>query len=200
MQKSIFSTKDFDGLRYPVFTTPIDKIVGLRGLGVERIVRPDKDRLIKYAMSLYDRRSPLIKSFTDISVRKKEAAIAAGYNLDKDSEIIEALYDLSDEDLQMLVIAFLKDQNIRYWTLIVSNEQAFYELNKALLSEVQLGDKGEKDMLQALQIKGKIMDECDKIAERLESYYSKVFGDDDLSNKARQMKKFTPESMAKRDV
>jgi hypothetical protein len=195
MQKSIFDpTKDFSGLKYNVFATSPEKVVGLSVLGVDKIVRPDKTKLIRYVMAMYDQRSPLIKSITDINQRKREAAIVSGYDL-SDAKL-KAIFDFTDEDLVNLVLEFLKDQNSFYWSMIVSNEQAFLEYQKALLSEVSL--EKDKDKLQSLQIKGKLMEECHKIAERVEGYYAKIFGDKEVSDKAKEKNRFTPEMMANR--
>lgn len=195
MGKPIFNTKDFTDLKYKVFEKEPSKIKELSVLGFDKINRPDKDNLIRYVMAMYDQRSPVIRVFTDLAMRKKESAIVSGYDLDKDQAILTGLFDMTDTDLQELTMAFLKEENIFEWSMIVSNEQVFYELQKALITEVVAESK---DKLQSLQLKGKIMDECDTIAERVARYYQKVFGDEELANKAKQTKKFTPESQAKR--
>jgi hypothetical protein len=223
MKAQIFDTKkDFTELKYRVFDAsgPLFGENGVKGLEKFTIAntdRVDRDKLIRYTMALYDKKSPLIKLMTDLGLRKKEAAALAGYDLDADTieglsitisstdedgepivrpATLEDLYDFVDPDLQTLVTEFLIDQNDFYWSMIVSNTQTFYEYQKALLSEVVLVES-EKDRLQSLQIKGKLMDDCEKIAERVEVYYQKVFGDNKIAEKARS-KNFTPESMARR--
>jgi hypothetical protein len=208
MQKTIFKnpSEDFKDLKYQVFAVEanlLDRIPELRPYAEllaesESLGRPDIDKLIRYTMVLYDKRSPAIKQFSNLQLRKNEAAIAAGYDLQSDAKILEKLFDFTDKELQILAIEFLKDQNDMYWCMITSNEQTFYEYQKALLSEVTLFTT-EKDKLSALQIKAKLMDDCDTIAERVESYYGRVFGDGDANKKAKEQRSFTPEGMANRN-
>jgi hypothetical protein len=208
MQSTIFKDPkiDFKDLKYPVFSVEanlLDKIPQLKPYAEllatqESIGRPDIDKLIRYVMVLYDKRSPLIKQFSNLQLRKTEAAIVSGYNIEKDAGIIEKLFDFTDKQLQVLAIEFLKDQNDMYWSMIVSNEQTFYEYQKALLSEVTLFTT-ERDKLSALQIKAKLMDDCDTIAERVDTYYHRVFGEGDVNTKAKQKRSFTPENIANRN-
>lgn len=200
--KSMFDiTKDFNNLKYNVFASnKLSDCRGIERLGVNEIVRPDKLKLIRYAMVLYDAKSILVKNIQDVNQRKREAAVLAGYDLEKDSSVLEELFDMTDTDLQLIVINFLKDQNSFYWSMIVSNEQTFYEYQKALISEVKLMDK-DKDRLQALAIKSKLMEDCDAITTRIIGYYTKVFRDDEIIEIVQNTRRYTPESMAKnRDV
>jgi hypothetical protein len=202
--KVLFAKKDFKDLKYGVFSVE-KNILGIKELRDYYVListqgnkdRSDLDCLVRYTMALYDKKSPLIKQLTNIGQRKNEAALVAGYDLIKDREVLEKLFDFTDPDLQLLAITFLKDQNDMYWSMIVSNEQTFYEYQKALISEV-VSYKDDKQKMDALNVKSKLMDECDKITNRVESYYAKVFGDGEAQMKARQLKNFSPESIASR--
>lgn len=157
--------------------------------------RTDIDKLIRYVMALYDKKSPLIKQITNLDQRKKEAALVAGYDLKFDD--VEALFDFTDPELQLLALEFLKEQNDMYWTMIVSNEQTFWEFQKALNQRIA-NTKDDKQWMDALNVKSKIMDECDRITERVETYYQKVFGDGEAQAKAKQTRGFSPEAIAHR--
>lgn len=196
--------KDFKELKYNVFDVKniLDNIKEMREYAVLLSLhgdknRPDMDKLIRYTMALYDKKSPLIKLLTNIGQRKAEAALVAGYDARHDKDLLDGLYDFTDHELKLLAIQFLKDQNDMYWSMIVSNEQTFFEYQKALLSEV-VNFKDDKQKMDALNIKSKLMDECDKITMRVESYYQKVFGEGDAQVKAKQMRSFSPESIAHR--
>jgi hypothetical protein len=196
--------RDFKELKYPVFDTNniLNNIKEMREYAVLLSLHGDKnrvdmDKLIRYTMALYDKKSPLIKQLTNIGQRKTEAALVAGYDARYEKEILDALYDFTDHELKLLAIQFLKDQNDMYWSMIVSNEQTFFEYQKALLSEV-VNFKDDKQKMDALNIKSKLMDECDKITMRVESYYQKVFGEGDAQIKAKQMRSYSPESIAHR--
>jgi hypothetical protein len=54
--------------------------------------------------------------------------------------------------------------------------------------------KNDKDKLSALEIKSKLMNECDAIIKRVEAYEDKLFGD--LTDKKEEIINYTPESIA----
>ena len=203
MQKLVFDPKkDFENLKYPVFSVesklldripelaPYAEILAEHGTG-----RPDIDKLMRYTMVLYDKQSRLIKYFTNLEQRKREAAILAGYDLDEDAAILTTLFDFTDPDLQAVALYFLEEQNDMCFRLLISNEQTFSEYQKALMTTIKIGD--EKDKMSALNIKTKLMEESDRIVERVEKYYTKVYGEGEEKVKAKT-KDFTPESIARR--
>jgi hypothetical protein len=196
MAKMIFNPlKDFEGIKYNVFKS--DDLSDVHGIDKFTVRdRGDKLNMLRYVMALYDKKSPLIRMFTDLGQRKNEAATVAGYSLERDQHILKPFFDFTDLDLQDLVVDFLIDQGDMYWSMIVSNTNIFYEYQKALGTQI-IGDGGEKDKLQSLQIKSKLMDDSERIAERVEAYMRKVFGEDQIADIAR-VKNFTPESVAKR--
>lgn len=154
-----------------------------------------KDRVESYIENLYRKDSPLIKQHKDLSIRKKEAAIAAGFDLEKDANELEGMFTLKDTVFADRVIEFMKSQNNLTWYLIVSNEQTFHEYQQAVMKTV-IDFKGDKDRLSATQIKTKLLEDSDAIAARLEGYYVKVFSDNDVLEKVKSQS-FTPESMAR---
>ena len=82
--------------------------------------------------------------------------------------------------------------------MIVSNEQTFYEYQQRLLEPVDA--EKDKDLLQALQIKSKLMEDCNNINERLDGYYRKLFGEDEnVSRSVVKRKRLTPEQIAAHD-
>jgi hypothetical protein len=54
--------------------------------------------------------------------------------------------------------------------------------------------KNDKDKLQALEIKTKLMQECDSIIKRIDAYEEKIFGDN--TDKKKEILNLTPESIA----
>lgn len=208
MQKVQYDLKkDFSNLRYPVFSVEKNLLDKIRELApYAEILRDfdkpcaDIDNLIRYMSVLYDKKSPLIKLHPQLDMRKKEAAILAGYNLEDTSpeniQRIESLYAFTDPVLQAFTLYFLEEQNHMWFCCLVSNEQTFYEYQKALLTEAKLVD-GDKDKMATLMLKSKLQDECDKIAERVETYYTKVYGEGEEKAKAKS-KDFSPEQIARR--
>lgn len=202
--------KDFKALKYnTIFQVEKNLLETIKELRPYHVLlshqgdpkRADLDKMVRYIMVLYDKRSPIIKQITNIGQRKNEAALVAGYDLKLDADLLEGLFDFIDTDLQILALQFLKDQNDMYWSMIVSNEQTFWEYQRALNARVEVFT-GDKQKMDALNIKSKLMDECDRITERVEIYYLKVFGDGEAQVKAKEARGFTPEQMAyrKKDV
>ena len=154
-----------------------------------------ENQMIKYVLYMYDQNTPLKEQFPDLKVRKEQAAILSGYDLAEDSELLQQMFFFLSEKLIIMVDEFLRKQNNRIWSMIVSNEQTFFEYQTKLLSPVE-GDR-DKDILQALQIKSKIMDDLNTINDRLDSYYMKLYGEDQqLLKVIKADKRLTPEFIA----
>lgn len=203
---SLDTKKDFDNLKYPVFSHEknlLDKVKELAPYAEmlsELENQPqDIDNIVRYFVVLYDKKSPLIKLFPKLELRKKEAAKLAGYNVDDESEPnlerLESLYSFQDPVLQLFALYFLEEQNDMWFCNLISSEQTFYEYQKALLTEARLSS--DKDKMATLMLKSKLQDECDKLAERVEQYRTKIYGDGEERAKA-VSKDFSPESMARR--
>ena len=153
------------------------------------------DQMIAYVLYMYDQNTPLKEQFPDLKIRKEQAAILSGYSLTKDDKYLHDLFFFVSEKLVQMVDEFLRKQNNRIWSMIVSNEQTFFEYQTKLLSPVE-GDR-DKDILQALQIKSKIMDDLNTINDRLDSYYMKLYGEDqELLKVIKADKRLTPEFIA----
>lgn len=200
--------KDFEALKYKVFSgnnlinqkefsSFKEELEGVE-VGEDTLLdRKDLDKVIRYAMIMFDKKSPLIRHSTNLQVRKDEAALVAGYDRTKDQDALKKIFDFSDLALQIITIKFLKEQQDTYWSMIISSEQTFYEYQQALLEPVT-SFKDDKDKLAATQLKSKLMDDSDRIAERIETYYAKVFGDADTQKTAKKLKGLSPEAQANR--
>jgi|TARA_R110002049_G_scaffold3993_6_gene28987 hypothetical protein len=153
------------------------------------------DKMIAYVLYVYDQNTPMKEQFPDLKIRKEQSAILAGFDLVKDNEKLHDMFFFLSDQLKDMVDEFLRKQNNRIWSMIVSNEQTFFEYQKKLLSPVE-GDR-DKDILQALQIKSKIMDDLNTINDRLDAYYQKLYGEDqELLKTIKADKRLTPEFIA----
>ncbi len=154
-----------------------------------------EDQMIAYVLYMYDQNTPMKEQFPDLKIRKEQSAILSGYDLVKDNEKLHDIFFFQSSKLVDMVDEFLRKQNNRIWSMIVSNEQTFFEYQTKLLSPVE-GDR-DKDILQALQIKSKIMDDLNTINDRLDSYYMKLYGEDqELLKVIKADKRLTPEFIA----
>jgi hypothetical protein len=197
-----FQPDDFKNMRWKIFglkkgvleTFP-DLKIAIPSLA--RYTGPHLDKLVRYALFMYDAGSALISRYPDLQMRKENAADLAGFDADKDGEwLSENVYQFDNPEILDIVHELLQYQNNRLWSLIVSNENTFSEYNKMILDPIKKNtEDGAKDPLQAMQLKGKLMADIDLINQRLETYYSKFYGDDLLMKKD-TIKRLTPETIA----
>jgi len=153
----------------------------------------DRNKVIRYVCYMYDKNSPIKDYHQDLAVRKAECARLSGFS-SGDKGILEEVYDMKNEGVLAMINDFLIFQNERVWTMYVSNEQTFYEYQKKLLRNVE-GDR-DKDILQALQIKSRLMTDMDEINNRLESYLRILTGDDtQMARVIVKRRMITPESI-----
>lgn len=170
---------------------------------LKEVVGSVDDKQIRYILLMYDQNSPLRNHYPDLSKRKEFAAAIAGYDLMKDD--VTTLFEFKiktedgeyvpDESLIKTIIKFLKYQNNWVWSMIVSNEQAFYEYNMRVMMPVD-GTR-DKDILQAINIKTQIMTSQDEIYQRLQKYYKDLSGGDvQLEDAIVKRKRVRPEDIA----
>lgn len=170
---------------------------------LKEIVGQVDDKQLRYVLLMYDVNSPMRHHYPDLHKRKEFAASVAGYDLMKDD--VTTLFEFrikNDEDeyepneaLLGSIIKFLKYQNNWVWSMIVSNEQAFYEYNMRVMMPVE-GNK-DKDILQAINIKTQIMSSQDEIYQRLQKYYKDLSGGDiELEEAITKRKRLRPEEIA----
>ena len=169
---------------------------------IKQIVGEANDKMLRYVILMYDMNSPLREYYPEVSKRKQFAASIAGYDLNK--EDVTPLFDfkikIDDEEvpydyLLNLIVKYLKYQNNYVWSMIVSNEQAFYEFNKRVMLPVD-GNR-DKDILQAITIKTQIMTAQDEIVQRLQKYLRQLTGEDEqLEESITKRKRIRPEDIA----
>lgn len=191
----IFNKEDFDKMIFNPFGVKRPLKKAFPKMKMFKSFEVADDQMIAYVLYMYDQNTPLKEQFPDLKIRKEQAAVLSGYNLKKDGEFLHDLFFFVSEKLVEMVDEFLRKQNNRIWSMIVSNEQTFFEYQTKLLSPVE-GDR-DKDILQALQIKSKIMDDLNTINDRLDSYYMKLYGEDqELLKVIKADKRLTPEFIA----
>ncbi len=197
----IFKAQDFQGLKFNIYRHKntdnlLEKEPLLKTLAGFSLVKDHehRDKLIRYVIYLYDKSSPFIQGFQDIAERKRQVAIASGFDINKDIVILRELYEFQFEPLFYMVSDLCKEIGSNYWRLILLNEQTFYEYERVLMTEVDKVES-DKEKLTAVAIKPKLLEECDRIVTRLEDYYKKVFTDPDLIDKVKR-NDWRPESIA----
>jgi hypothetical protein len=182
---ALFSEKEFKDMLIPI----MDKDLNKNPIITQIFGNIDDDiDVIKYIALMYDSKSPLRLKLPEIKGRKEEAASIAGLP-DKSDDI----FDLTHPNMLGYVNAYLRYQSSKIWAVLAANEEVLWQYQQELLTPIR-DFKNDKDKLQALEIKSKLMGECDAIIKRIDAYEEKLFGDnlekkDDVLN-------FTPESIA----
>jgi hypothetical protein len=198
----MFESRDFKGMKFDP-TTKKDMTDAYPVLG-EAIVlwggSPEfLDQSLRFVSLMYDEASPLRSRFAEIEKRKEFALDMAG--IKPDTKIYKAWLTLDWDWMSELIVLYMRLVNNRLWTLIVTNEEAFYEYSARVLQPISTtsATASDKDILQAATVKSKLMDDMDKINERLSNYYRQLSGEDEAMSSAVQKRRaVSPERIGKR--
>ena len=183
-----FSISEFENLVLPINEKDLHKHPITTQIFGEKIPS-DHAPMLRYIALLYDAKSPLRLKIPDIVERKEECAEIA--ELKNGEEV--GIFDLSHDNILPYINSYLRYQSSKVWAILAANEEVLWQYQQELLTPI-VNFKNDKDKLQALEIKSKLMAECDAIIKRIESYEDKIFGD----NKQEKDKilNYTPESIA----
>ncbi len=144
----------------------------------------DVNKQIQYMAWVYDYNSPAVKEFSDITRRKEWAKATVG---------------LTEKPNFELMLNFVSTViNSRVWTLICSLEATFEEYAERVNKRIEDQDSGkELDVLKAVEIKNKLINQMDDMINKIEALYNKLFaGDQDAVDEFDEAKKFRPEYIA----
>lgn len=161
----------------------------------------NRDMVIRYINYMYSEKSPLIKTYKDNLIeRKNQAAKLAGFDMKNNKEaerVLEEVFNMREEKIFKMIMRFIMIQKNTLLSSIVTAEQMFYEFQTILMQELATID--EKKRTDAAKNKTLLMEDCDKIRDRLKGYYKEFFGDNkDLEEtyKLSDMVLTTPEEIA----
>lgn len=202
-----FKEKQFDCLEHNPFNEDPEETAVLCTIG--RLARamngiqkfnPEKYRgnAAQYIMYFYDRQTPLRNLYPDVDQRKKQAAILAGFDLEKDKGLLASMFNLTNEPLTNAVISFIRFQNSRAWSGLVANEQLLWETQENLMRRFE-EFKDHKQLLDAVKVKTQISETSDKIMTLIAKYEAELFAGDDVARDADAKMRSTgvsPESFA----
>ena len=156
---------------------------------------PQLDFMLRYCALMYDGRSPLTKDEPDMNIRKTNAAMLAGFDLNND-DYMQGIYSFDNKLLLDLTVRFLiRFAKSKEWTTMVVVENCYWENVRKLLKPITDSDDSKAE-LEAVQKKSVLKTELDNDIARIETYKRKLYGDDkDLETKARPRSR--PEDYAK---
>ena len=156
------------------------------------------DTALRYIMFLYDTSSPLIKKFSNFEDRKKNAMDCAVWGDVPLKWIVDVLNN-RDESVVEMIIEFLRVQDDKLWSSIMTNEELFLEYTKTLFKPIEL-IASDKDLIQATTIKEKIREAQLKVRQELKGLYEEFYNGDKKLEDVVKGRKFSPEYLAKRVV
>lgn len=176
------------------------------------------DKIIRYIIFLYDKKSDLVQEFqTDLSSRKDAAAVEAGLErrMGKWTPDIQDIMDVTDRDAYEAILLYLKLQNSVLWKEIIVTEQELEEFQKLRFMSIDTGDKkknkrsknddgdyentsvnvgkNDKDIYEAAKKKDTLMKACDDRIKYLEVKRKEFFGDNSDVMVAEFAEVITPE-------
>lgn len=158
------------------------------------------EKVLRYAMAVYQPNTPLKNDYPEWQKRKEAAATLAGYDLEDDAAFLEALFAGVEEFSMPLIHAFLRHfVKSRVWAMIESNEETFWEYNLRLKKPISKGAAGQdKDEMAAIEKKSKLAADQEVFHERINRLTAEFFaGDEDVAEASVQPFRMTPQQIAK---
>ena len=197
----MFRPEDYQGLYFKVMqfdSGDSDKVLKMpefEDVELDRLHKQQLVQIIKYLVLMYDKHSPLVSKYPDLETRKEKAIDLAGINFGTQRKLIERLTSLNDDDLLTVVAQMLRKQGEQDFSLLISQEQLFYELLQNVLDPIE--SDSDKDQMTALEKKAKLSGMLEEVGERIEKYRARYYrGDDDMEEKVRKHYRLTPENIA----
>lgn len=177
-----FSNNDFKRLQYNVFELPDSKKVldewpelgrypeftskELKGIS--------RDKIMRYIIFCYDKRSPLIAQ-KNLSLRKKLAADLAGFEKnDKDifTDSVQAVLKNENKIVVRMIIRYVRIQSDMRYSLLVSGMETYYE------NILRITNSGKDDDVLDSTEKSKLFAESKKMSDELERISDELFNQD----------------------
>ena len=175
-----FQESDFQYLKYnpyplPQTTNLLDKFPELKRFPeYSKEIQLDKDKVLRYIIYAYDRKSPLL-SEKNLVKRKMLACKVAGFELEdgKYPELVEFMIKGKNHIINRMICCYARNQKSTHYALLVSGMESFYE-NLAKLS----APSDEKDDMKDMVEKNKLYKQTAEMISSIESNADEVFNGD----------------------
>lgn len=169
-----FKSQDFKDILYPVHTLKrgMDIFVAFPKLqDFEEFKTPLSaaipiDKVFKYIVYAYDQRSPFFTQIEDLRERKILAIQEAGFEPNHKkgfNEAVRMILNCEHKKVNLMIIRYCRLQG-QDFTNLISSQEAFYQINLQLLSNIQSDDD---DAIKFSTDKAKLDELATKHAERL---------------------------------
>lgn len=183
----LFNNKDFVSLTFNVSIHKEDvnllgKFPTLNAIDSFRnykYVYLDRNKVIRYIIYCYDRESPILKKFMmDDQKRKQAAATYAKFSTDADGlfdEHVDNMMKCRIPDVNAMIIDFIRMYNDPEWALLMTGLESYYQKLANLLTDKV---DSKRDQFQMEETKGKLWDQCNKMADTLSKAANKILTDE----------------------
>ena len=143
-------------------------------------------KFYKFISLVYDFNSPLVLDIPQLDERKKQASIIIGYDFDE-----------SSCDYEVITNFVIQKIGNNLWTLITANENTFEEYTGKVNKRIG-ADLDEDKQLKAVQVKNSMLEQMEKMIDRIQNLKNKLFwGDAELVSASGKIKNYTSENVAK---
>lgn len=200
MPKTVAILSHFDALSdYPEFHAEL-----------ESILDPDRTKIIKYIVLMYDRNSPL-KRIEDITERKIKGALLAGFRPKKVGRkkyfkrVIDDILKGYNHTVNRMIVRYCRIQGNMKYTLVVAGQEDFYQSIGDLMSRSKESGASESAARQ------KMFSEAEKNLNKLEQLRLELLNEDNnlllkqelyqvIEEEDRRRLRISPESRLIKDV
>lgn len=155
------------------------------------------DKILRYIVYKYDRKSPLI-DIEDYIIRKTTAAQLAGfkpYDNGRFPEFVKKMLAGKNKVINLMIIRYCRMQYPAEWAFLVAGNEAYYSILDDMMNED--GKKKKDSFTQA----GIMVKELDEMRQQLFNGEESKLIDEDLYKvveiKAKEYRRMSPENMAK---
>lgn len=181
----IFGNKDFENLLFNCTKVSADKNLlsvfpTLGQLPSFRTIMPDldKNKVIRYIIFAYDRKSPMVVQFLNDEVKRKTlAAQYAGFTANEETGCFDASIDLvmrcQNNDTNNMIVDFVRQFGHDFSVLITGNESLYNKI--AQMNNLVKNYK--RDALQIEETRGKIWKQVLELRTDLEKLGDKILND-----------------------
>ena len=182
-----FKDSDFSGMMFPIYDLPKSKSVLKEFPELDKYkefkttIALDKDKVIRYIMFCYDKRSPLLKE-ADLSKRKIVALELAGFSKEKGGKYNENLLRMiscENDSINRMMVRFLRIQNDLDFSLLTTLTENYFNTLLQVNSNIVFNKDG--DVLKDAQARAKLSEELPTMLLRIKEVSKTLFfGDSSL--------------------
>lgn len=169
-----FKSKDYKDILYPVFSLKNDTDIfsafpRLNEYEEFRSKLPTTtpfDKVFKYIVYAYDKKSPFFLNIEDLIERKKLAVLQAGFEVNARksfNEQVRAMLNCENIVINKMIIRYCRMQS-KEFTSLVASQEAFYQINLQLMTVKE----GDEDPVKTAKEKAALDKSANEFNERLD--------------------------------